>query len=554
MFDIGEDIKRTLNKYLQVVLFLYKVRRVKIAALSFLLFFLVSTSIHAFSAPQSLQIQPATSLPRAIHHGLLLTFDPIVTPSLISFKAEVSPDNATTWFLFQDSIRPYDNRSIILPYRSAHYGLATGKDYRIRLCANYGSEIQCTISEIFRVPAISSQDSPDEDDDILTNNQEYNYGTDPRNPDSDNDQMADPFEVARNMDPNLSQIPTLSVDVTSLNFGAGDAYGVELGQHKLFTITNRGRRVLRISNGLWSGNNPTQFRHFNKMLEVVEVPPHQSRTIAVDFLPQASGPANAKLDILSDDIAHFPTSISASGFGVGLAHLKVESDPRLNFASTAVGTDSHPKTIVVSNPASDRPLTISAFTRQTLNFLVLPGRFILPPGKSRTVQVIFAPEWAGSYEGLLEVRGGNAGDQNLFQVPLLAQATGASPKMRLATTAINFSTENVGEESKRELVIFNDGSGTLFIKKIDFGNDGSGVTNGFSLSSDHLVIPPHGSNRVTVFFKPTLTQNYASQLCFVTNDSSQASSLRACSASRGIGQGIVFPNASHGIILSGVGQ
>ncbi|MBI5300110.1 MAG: choice-of-anchor D domain-containing protein [Deltaproteobacteria bacterium] len=526
----------------------------KIVALTLFLFFLVSDRALAFSAPQSLQIQPAVSLPRAIHHGLLLTFDPIVTPSLISFKAEVSPDNGTTWFLFQDSIRPYDNRSIILPYRSAHYGFATGKNYRIRLCANYGSEIQCSISSTFRLPSLSSQDSLDEDDDILTNIQEYNYGTDPRNPDSDNDQMADPFEVARNLDPNLSQMPTLSVDVTSLNFGAGDAYGTQPGQHKLFTITNRGRRVLRISNGLWSGNNPTQFRHFNKMLEVVEVPPNQSRTIAVDFLPQAMGPANAKLDILSDDIAHFPSSISASGVGVGMAHLKVESDPHLNFSSTVVGADSSPKTIVVSNPDSDRRLTVSAFTRQTLNFLVLPGRFILPPGKSRTVQVIFSPEWTGSYEGLLEVRGGNAADQNLFQVPLLAEALGAPSKMRLAATAINFSTENIGTESKRELVIFNDGSGALFIKKIDFGSDGSSSTDGFSLSSDHLIIPPNGSNRITIFFKPTVAKNYASQLCFVTNDSTQVSSLRACSVVRSVGPGVVFPNASHGIILSGVGQ
>ena len=551
---MGADVKYALNKYLQVVLFLYRVRSVRTTALSFLLFFLVSISVYAFPAPQSLQIQPAVSLPRAIHHGLLLTFDPIVTPSLISFKAEVSPDNATTWFLFQDSIRPYDNRSIILPYRSVHYGLETGKDYRIRLCANYGSEIQCSISDIFRLSAVSSQDSLDEDDDILTNLQEYNDGTDPRNPDSDNDQMADPFEVARNIDPNLKQIPFLSVDAPSLNFGIGSAYGIQRGQHRLFTITNRGQRVLRISNGLWSGADPAHFKHANRMMEVSEVPPHQSRTIAVDFLPQSIGPASAKFDILSDDIAHFPVSIPVSGFGKGLAHLKMEGEPRLNFASTRIGEDSPTKTIVVSNPDSDRTLAVSVFTRQTLHFLALPNRFILSPGEKRTVHVTFTPEWAGSYEGLLEVRGGNSADQNLFQIPLTAEAEGPQPKMYPGALAINFSTENVGEESKRELVIFNYGDGVLFIKKIDFGSDGDGRLSGFSLSSDHLVVPPHGSNRVTVFFKPTATKNYASQLCFVTNDSSQTSSLRACSASRGIGQGLVFPNASHGIILSGVGQ
>lgn len=517
---------------------------------------LLSPIASAFPVPQLQSVQILEGLPRATHHGVLLTTAPITDPNLQSLSVEVSRDNGATWLLYSNDLHPYDGRHVLLPYRSGSYGLATGTDLLFRLCAQYGSERQCATSPRVNLVTLAarhpSENTVDADDDILTALQEYNAGSDPRNPDSDDDWMADGFEIGRNLDPNLTQRPRLEVNVSSLDFGVGHPSGFEPPQHHAITLTNTGDRVLRISNGLFSGADPDQFHYLNTQLEIVNLPPHQSLDVPIDFLPTSLGARRASLDILSDDKDHFPVSIDLSGIGTAVAHLDVQGPARLDFPPTNVGDESSEQKIIIANPDSDRSLAVSLFLRDTLNFLAIPNRFSLAPGQSEEVRITFVPEWSGTYEGLLEIRGANAAGKNLIQIPITGQSQGDQPVIRLQTTGLAFGNAAVGTESTRQLIIFNDGDGLLHIKKIDFGQQGGGRQSGFRISSDSLVVPPHGSNRIAVTFTPTAATAYTSTLCLVTNTSLQVGTS-TCQVARPIGQGLLLPNVSHAIVLSGGG-
>lgn len=512
-------------------------------------------ALMAFPAVEILEISPVLSLPRAIHHGILVKIKPITDTNLLGFKVEVSKNNGATWRLYDNRLRAYDHRHLILPYRNEHFGFVSGQNYQVRICAEYGSSSSCAVSAMFQFPHIAAgteaEGTRDSDDDILTDEREYNLGSDPRNPDSDQDQMADSYETARNLDPNLTQKPFMTVSATTLDFGPGVPSGMQLGQHKLITIFNEGQRVLRISNGIINNSASAHYHYLNRNFEV-EIIPGSQRTIAIDFLPTAVGNWVGTLDILSDDAAHFPLSISLSGTATKVANFRVESEARLTFPATAVGQETRPKSIRISNPNSDSVLDAAAFVRHSLNFLVMPSRFRVPPGGEITVDVIFSPEWSGSYEGLVEIRAGNAAGQNFTQIPVVASATGASPRLRMGASSINFGTKSVGGEVRKQLIIFNDGDGVLYVKHVDFG---SGSHSVFFSSSENVVVPPHGSNRIEISFRPKSAENFVSQLCLVTNDTRSTTSMPNCWMARPIGQGLYWPQqASAGVSLSGTGR
>lgn len=521
-----------------------------------LAFLLLPGMARAFQSPQSVNISAATGLPMAMHHGLVVSFSPIDDPNLSSFKVEVKPQGASAWRLFSNKIRPYDTRRILLPYRTENYSLATEKKYSIRLCAVYGASENCTdVNNVImsRLLAANAWEGRDSDDDILTSINEYNLGTDPRNPDSDNDQLADGFEVGRGLDPNLSQVPNLVVSATSVNMGQGNAYGNLKEQHATISISNSGQRVLRIFNGVFSGADTAQFKYKNEVLELAQLAPNQTKDIVIDFLPTKPGPSYATLDILSDDKAHFPVSINVSGTGKNIANLKVEANEKLTFSDTQVGGDSESKFVTISNPESDANLSVSVFLSDTLNFLTIPNRFVLKPGESKAVKVVFVPEWAGTYEGLMQIRSANSAGNNHVVIPLTARALGQGPAIQVQPMAISFGNIKVGEEAKRQVVVINNSRGLLYLKKIDFGTDGNGSAKDLSVSSRNIVVPPNGSNRIEVRFKPTRAGTVTSNLCMVTNQGSAGKVATACEAPRPIGQGLYFPKASNSINVTGTG-
>ena len=515
-------------------------------------------SVKVFSFPSVVieEISSVGSLADALHHGVRVKIQPIADPNLLSFKVEVSKDRGMHWYVYSEKIRPYDTRNILLPYRGSRYAFATGQDYQVRICAIYGTESQCTVSSVFQLPPVAitgAAGATDVDDDILTVEREYNLGTDPRNPDSDNDQMADHLEVARNIDPNLQQLPQAVMSPDFLGFSSGLPSGELFEQHQIFTIANQGERVLRISNGILAGVGASQFRYNNTMFEIPEIMPHQTRAIAVDFLPTSVGIHEASLDVLGDDIARFPVSLSMRGVPQGVANLDVTVEFPLRFSTTRVGETSESQFITVQNLDSNAPLDVEVFIQKGLNFLVVPNRFIVPSGGQR-VEVTFSPEWNGTYEALLEVRAGKSAKQRVVQIPILAEATGFAPKMKITTTAINFGRIRINERVRRHLVIFNEGKGALYIKQMDFGRSDTHGTFPFQISSDTLIVPPGGSNRVEVTFRPRNPGNFTTPLCIVSNDSSVVGINHSCDVTRSVGPGVSLPRAAKMLTLSGVAE
>lgn len=524
----------------------------------FFAIFLFPVIALSFATPNILQIKQKPNLPMAMHHGLQIAITPINDPNLSGFRLEIKQERASAWVRYLDNIWPHDGRYITIPYRTESYALSTGKKYNLKLCAVFGPQENCVESGDILISAISSrmpEESRDADDDGYVSINEYNLGTDPRNPDSDNDWMSDFFEIGRGFDPNLTQRPFLEVENTSLDFGRGDPTGLNPGQHKIITIANKGQRVLRITDGILSGNGVDGFHYHNDLFEAVELVGSNHRTVAVDFLPRRLGAFTAQLNILSDDKAHFPVSINLSGVASNVGNLKVESESPLDFGSARAGEDGQTKVIKVSNVDADSPIQISLLLRKTLGFLITPLKFSLDAGASREVKVTFLPDWSGSYEGLLEARAGNSANASSYQMPIKANGDSTvSTSLRLQPATMYFGSVGVGTTVKKQLVIYNDALEPVFIKQIDFGMDGNGGSKGFSISSPSIVVPPRGSNRIEVSFAPARSGAVGSVLCVVSSSTVKMATVpSACKVPRQIGMGVMFPDASHGINVSGVG-
>lgn len=508
----------------------------------------VAFPVFSFPAVQIRHIEPANNLALPVHHGVYIYLKPIKDPNLTAFKVELSGGVEDGWHLYDDKIKPYNTERITLIYRGAHYAFATQRDYQIRVCAIYGTAgEECGVVEV-NLPRVGGADT-DKDDDGLKEVDEYNYGVDPLNPDSDYDDMSDRVEVAYGLDSSLTELPVLELSENALQFGGGNAYGDLATQHQTLFIGNHGARLLRIFTLTLESDPPDAFKVSDHFREVREIPPGGGLGVSVDFLPQVSGRASGTLTLLSDDRQNFPVKIPLSGQGKNIANLSIDYDqPTIQVGETPVGGSKEGPQIKVFNRSSDQPLRVSAFVAHTLRFLISPNRFTVPPGGVESFKIRFLPDWSGTYEGLLKIAGENDSGFRVIKLPIFAKANGDPPRMRIGVPLIEFPETRVGGESTKSIRIHNDGNGALFVKHVDFGLDRNGV---FSASSRQLVIPAHEDRPLRIIFKPIAAQNYQSQLCIVTNDP-RIGEENGCDILRTVGGGsISFGSASYSCDGSG---
>lgn len=502
-------------------------------------------------------VETLSNLTLPYHHGLAVSIQPILDPNLSKYRVEVSRDNGVTW-VFLDDLKPYNYEMLLVPYRSAHYGLMSNVQYALRVCPVYGGgPVQANLcaGQNIRLPDAQAVAAGDIDDDGIAQTKEYNFGTDPRNPDSDYDDISDKFELAYNLDPSLTQFPELMQQAFGDSFSEGDAFGSFDTQHRTIILSNKGDRPLRIFNIQLDAGEGDDFVLSDEFRLISQIDPGNEIGINVDFLPKKASVANGTITILTDDRDHYPLQIPVKGEGKGVANLSVDfAAPALNFGQAQVGQTLMSPDIPVRNVDSDVPLNVTAYVAYTLGFLVEPRHFDIGPGDQKNIAVEFFPDWSGTYEGELVIEGENDSSFKTVHIPIRARAQGDPPKLRLELNQIFFPVTNVGAKSEKIFNIHNDGDGQLFVKWIDLGEDESTpLSSVFKPSSRQLVVPPHSNRPMRISFTPKAAQEYISQLCIVSNDA-QVGVEDRCGVFRTIGTNTSLPAEASKIVLKGQGQ
>lgn len=231
----------------------------------------------------------------------------------------------------------------------------------------------------------------------------------------------------------------------SLSFG-----DVTVGQPAVLpvTLTNAASSVDPITiNGL-SISGPDAAAYAVASPGVTVLQPGESVVVDVTFTPQAEGSATAVLDVDHTGV-NAPAAISLSGTGTPpvTTESQLSTTPNsLDFGSVEVGsTATLGLTLANSGAVGSESITVSQLDLTGASFSILNGPALpltLAPGESAALDVVFAPQSAGTASGSLHVVHTATND---VTVPLSGngfQASSAVYRVNAGGPGLNAGTEN----------------------------------------------------------------------------------------------------------------
>jgi len=329
--------------------------------------------------------------------------------------------------------------------------------------------------------------------------------------------------------------PDITVSPLSLSFGS-IAVGATSPSQPV-TITNSGTANLLVKTITRRGTAPGSFLTSADGCSNTTLTPTQSCTVSVAFKPASGGLKSAELSILSNDpdVAQNPLKVPLSGTGTtgggGSAPDITVTPPSLDFGSTAVGVESPPQQVTITNSGTAN-LLIKAITRKG----TAPGSFLtsadgcsyttLTPTQSCTVSVTFKPASIGLKSAELSIPSNDPDvAQNPLKVPLSGTGTtgggGSGPKITVTPPSLDFGSIAVGSPTPpQQVTVTNDGDAPLKITTVK--RTGTFASSYIKPTADdhctNQTLAPGASCTVSVFFKPTSSGLKPAQLAIPSND------------------------------------
>jgi len=185
------------------------------------------------------------------------------------------------------------------------------------------------------------------------------------------------------------------------------------------------------------------------------------------------------------------------------------SDTLLTFRPVCVGEITS-ETVVVSNlgPAW---LAVTQISIDHDDFSADPSTFVLPPGDSREVEVVFTPSSVGTIAGTLTIQ---SSDPALPEVRVALEAEGLVPAGHISSSDdhVSFGPVFIGAAGWEVLTVSNIGCGPLTVS--DISTDHSD----FSADPAALTIPPDGTGTVVVVFAPSSEGTITGTLTITSDD------------------------------------
>lgn len=377
----------------------------------------------AFAYPDvSITAASYTTLDGPAHHGISIETAGIDDPNLVFYELNIKEDSGNPYYppyqVYNNEISPYDMKLLTIPYRNGVLALESDEKYCVRIRAYYNtSEYSNWVENCGIEFEVASASNEDVDSDGLTENEEYEVGTDPQNPDSDGDGIDDGDEVENGSNPNGYLFPDLIVRTPDIDFGEGDPFGRYLNQHSYIEIDNSGDDIalieeIKVIDGNEEGSaNSFKVGAFPALLS--HIPTDNVVRIPVSFIPTKAGEISAFVQISSSNNPEELELIEVTGRGIGVPDCSV-SPTELYFGIIDINEeDVQVQYVTVSNINSpDAPF---GFTLSTTNGEFAPGlrAYTLSPGKEIDVPVFFKHSTSGMYEAYLEVHSIACGTQQI---------------------------------------------------------------------------------------------------------------------------------------------
>jgi|GEM_PF-6062016 len=313
-----------------------------------------------------------------------------------------------------------------------------------------------------------------------------------------------------------AQAPDINVQPTALDFG-----GVGVNDDSLLTIsiTNTGNAELEVSSIDVIGADASQFSLPSlPTFPILIQPGSQPVEISVQFNPASGGVKSGFLIIVNNDPDENPFDVSLSGEGV---FPDIEpSVASLDFGELPAGSDSS-RVLGIGNTGQGNLIITSVqlvgANSNEFAFQAPPLPIEVAPGASAAqITLTFKPLFKGDKVAFLSLVS-NDPDENPLFIQLDGTATEAD--IRLSVEELDYGAVPVGEDSSKQMRIFNDGDANLFITDLRVNG---GNANQFVLDNPPTfpltILPGSNSGPIRVRFIPTSGGLKSSTLRIESND------------------------------------
>jgi hypothetical protein len=227
--------------------------------------------------------------------------------------------------------------------------------------------------------------------------------------------------------------------------------------------------------------------------------PGQTSTVCVRFSPIANGARSATLTIVSNGRDSGTQTVALTGSGIAPG-ITVPTTSLFLKTRTRLGGSLTQSFGVMSSGAG--PLTINSVTTigQYANQYVVtrvPSAPI-PAGTWDTISVMYMPTIEGSRPAKLVISS-NATNNPSDTIGLFG--TGTLARLVVTPSPLNFDSVGIGQQSCKDVTLYNSGSDTVFITHNFFtGRDADFTMTG--LIGDDTIIAPDKFKIITICFNP----------------------------------------------------
>jgi formylglycine-generating enzyme required for sulfatase activity len=297
-------------------------------------------------------------------------------------------------------------------------------------------------------------------------------------------------------------VPAIALSGSSLSFG--DVLTGESGSQSL-SITNDGSADLSIT-AITSSDV-----QFVPSMTAFVVTPGDTRDVDVLFTPSSLGIKSAALMVISNDPDQGTQTVSLSGNGVSPPPVPTPdialSTGILSFGDVRTGESGSSSVSITNEGTAD--LSITGITSSDAQFVPSMTTFVVTPGSTQGVGVVFAPSNPGSKSGILTV---TSNDSNEPAVTVALSGSGVEPDIDLTPSEILFGDVIVGESKQQSLVITNSGDAVLSVISVQ------PMAEEVTVAPASLSIQPGATDSVAVTYTPITPGDLAGFLRVSSND------------------------------------
>jgi hypothetical protein len=283
---------------------------------------------------------------------------------------------------------------------------------------------------------------------------------------------------------------------------------------RTYVLSNVGDCPLVINSSSITGDHPNDFRVIGLATPVV-IDPQASLNVTLEFAPSDTGLRKATWEIVNSDPKQPLFVVQLNGSGIGEPAIVIVPDT-LEYPPVCLNEELA-LCVTVKNRGKENLVVTQVIAAPFPIFHTEAGEFLLEPGDSTTVCVIFTPQDTIEYYGTLTFVSNAANDSN-FVVPL--RGRGAAPHLS-GDKSVTFRDTCVGHADTVSYTIVGDGHCDLRLDSLTITGANAAEFDTLNLPPLPYTIPANGSLVFKLTFAPNDTGARSAQMNIWSDDPRQ---------------------------------